>query len=391
MGTGSGSKVALIFAAGVVGGGELGKVPIALPTLSAEFGLSLVQGGLLLGVFQISLMIGGIVAGMLADRFGQRRVMTAGLVIAAAGSAAGALATSVPLLLASRALESAGFMATVLPGPALLARLVGARQLRRTMGLWACYMPTGMGLVLLVGPATIEAIGWRGLWLVFTGLPLVLAAALWRGVDADPPLTGQVAARQRAGPLVAATLRSRGCWLLAIAFGCYAGQWMSVFGFLPTFYRGEGVASGTAGLLIAVGALVNVTGNFGSGLLLQRGVPPDRLLLVASLTMLGCAWILFASGLPFAVRYLAVLLFSATGGLIPGTLFNLTHRFAPTPMAVSTTTGFMQQGSSAGQFFIPPLLATVVSATGGWSLAWTVTGALALINVSLALAMRRRR
>ncbi len=384
------NRVALILAVGIVGGGELGKVPIALPVLSGDFGLSLVEGGLLLGMFQVALMAAGIVAGMMADRFGQRRVMAIGLVIAAIGSALGAMAGSGAQLLASRAVESAGFMAMVLPGPALLGRMVDSRRLRATMGLWACYMPTGMGLVLLLGPIVIDAVGWRALWWAFTLLPLGLAALVWHRVEPDQPHRTGADGEHRAAPLVIATLTCPGCWLLAGAFACYAGQWMSVFGFLPTFYRGQGLTSATAGLLTAIGALVNVTGNFGSGLLLQRGIAAHRLLLLASLTMLACAWILFGSGLPFAARYAAVLAFSAVGGLIPGTLFALTHRYAPTPQAVSTTTGLMQQGSSTGQFIIPPVLAAVVSTAGGWSLAWTVTGALALVNIGLALTMRRR-
>ena len=386
------SRVALIFVVGVVAGFELGRVPIALPALTQAFGLSLVQGGALLGMFQVASMAVGVFAGMLADRFGPRRVMITGLLVAAAASAAGALASTTASLLSWRAIESAGFMAIVLPGPALLARAVEPRRLRATMGLWACYMPTGMGLALLVGPLLLTVAGWRALWWLTAVAPLILALLVHRFVDADPlPAARAVAPDRRALDLVARTLRSPGAWLLAVAFGCYAGQWMSVMGFLPTFYAAEGIAPALAGVLTAIGALVNVTGNFSSGLLLQRGVPAGRLVLIASSTMLVCAWVLFGSSLPFAVRYVSLLAFSAVGGLIPGTLFTLTHRFTPTPAAISTTTGLMQQGSSAGQFLMPLAVALVVSHTNGWSSAWMATGALALVNVGLAIVLLRWR
>ena len=110
------ARVALVFAVGVVGGAELGKVPIALPLLSRDFGLSLVEGGLLLGMFQIASMAVGVFAGMLADRFGQRRVMITGLLVAGLASAAGALAQDALTLLISRGIESVGFMASSCPG-----------------------------------------------------------------------------------------------------------------------------------------------------------------------------------------------------------------------------------------------------------------------------------
>ena len=51
----------------------------------------------------------------------------------------------------------------------------------------------------------------------------------------------------------------------------------------------------------------------------------------------------------------------------------------------------MQQGSSLGQFLLPPIVAWVVSASGGWSLAWTATGVLAVVNLALAMVLYRWR
>jgi CP family cyanate transporter-like MFS transporter len=71
-------------------------------------------------------------------------------------------------------------------------------------------------------------------------------------------------------------------------------------------------------------------------------------------------------GLPPALRYLAVLLFSGVGGLIPATLFSLAVRLAPSEHTLSTTVGWVQQWSSLGQFAGPPLVAWVASLAGGW-------------------------
>jgi MFS transporter, CP family, cyanate transporter len=89
------------------------------------------------------------------------------------------------------------------------------------------------------------------------------------------------------------------------------------------------------------------------------------------------------------VRYLGVLLFSAVGGLVPGTLFALAVRVAPDDGAVSTTVGWMQQWSAFGQFVGPPLVAWAAARAGGWHVTWWVTGACALAGMCIASAMSR--
>jgi MFS transporter, CP family, cyanate transporter len=377
--------LAAVLAAAVIVSLNVGKLPPALPMLREEFGLDLVAASLLVSFFQLAGMLLGLFGGMLADRFGPRRVMRVGLVLAAAGAALGAMATGSAMLLASRAVESAGFILAVLPGPALLARQVPAERLRGVMGLWSAYMPSGMALALVLSPLAYQAVGWRPVWWAIAFASIAMAALLGRAVAPDP----RGRAPQGAFELVRDTLASPRPWVLAAAFGCYAAQWMGVFAFLPTLYTEAGITLAVAGLLTAAGVAINVVGNLSSGLLLQRGVSRPTLIAVAALAMMGGAWLCFGSSAPFPVRYAGVLVFSAFGGLIPGTLFATTAAYAPHPRAVSTTTGLMQQGSTLGQFVSPPLIAAVAASSGGWHNTGWVTGMLALGDLVLAGVIAR--
>src|SRR5690606_14739581 len=80
-------------------------------------------------------------------------------------------------------------------------------------------------------------------------------------------------------------------------------------------------------------------------------------------------------------------------GVIPGTQFACMPRYAPRPQAVTTTVGLVQQGAGMGQVLLPPLVAWVAAASGGWSLTWVVTGAFAPAVLVLAglLALPERR
>ena len=144
----------LVFGVGVTAALHIGKLPVAIPVLQDALGLSLVQAGFLLSLVQLAGMTLGLFVGLLADRVGPRRVMQAGLLLLAAGSALGALAPGVGWLLASRVVEGLGFLLAVLPAPGLLRqRVLHAPTLSRALGWWGAYMPLGTALALLLGAA----------------------------------------------------------------------------------------------------------------------------------------------------------------------------------------------------------------------------------------------
>jgi MFS family permease len=380
---------ALVFAVGVTAALHIGKLPVAIPVLRDALGLGLVQAGFLLSLVQLAGMTLGLFVGLAADRLGPRRVMQVGLLVLAAGSALGALAPGAGWLLASRAVEGLGFLLAVLPAPGLLRqRVLHAPTLSRALGWWGAYMPLGTALALLLGASLISAIGWRSTWLVLATISLIACAVLTAKVP--PPAAfamGQAAAAL--GPRLQKTLAAPGPWLVALAFFLYSGQWLAVIGFLPTIYQQAGFGAAVVGLLTALAAGVNLLGNVAAGRLLARGAAPGRVLQAAYLAMAAGAVIAFAGLGPSWVQYFAVLVFSAVGGLIPGTLFGVAVRLAPNADTVSTTVGWMQQLSSLGQFIGPPLVAWLASRVGGWEWTWVVTGSCSLLGLWVAHRLQR--
>ena len=377
------SLVRLVFAVGVIAALHIGKLPVAIPVLREALGVGLVQAGFLLSLVQLAGMTLGLLVGLAADRLGPRRVMHVGLLVLAAGSALGALAPSAGWLLASRAVEGLGFLLAVLPAPGLLRqRVLHAPTLLRALGWWGAYMPLGTAMALLLGSALIGVLGWRGTWLALAGTSLIAFALLTLRVPPPAALADGRAAVL--GPRLRRTLSARGPWLVALAFFLYAGQWLAVVGFLPTIYQQAGFAASAVGALTALAAGINLLGNVAAGRLLARGVAPGRVLQVAYLTMALGAAVAFAGLVPPWLQYLAVLLFSAVGGLIPGTLFGVAVRLAPDNDTVSTTVGWMQQLSSLGQFMVPPLVAWLALQVGGWQWTWLVTGGCSLLGMWVA-------
>ncbi len=394
----------LVILAGVSAALHVGKLSPALPILRESLGVSLMQAGFLLSLVQLCGMLLGLVVGGAADGWGLRRTLVTGLLLLGMASCLGALAPDANTLLCTRALEGLGFLLVIMPAPSLMRQLVEPQRLSKMMGMWGTFMPLGTGLALLCGPLVIATIDWQGWWWALSGLSFVMAFWIWRRVPSDGAHTPaanldthDLAAQHWRGRLML-TLRSPGPWLVALSFAVYSAQWLAVIGFLPVIYAQAGFAATSTALLTSVVAAVNMLGNIASGRLLSRGMAAHHLLYVGCTVMGLGACLAFQEGgvrwllgdAEATVRFLAVLMFSMVGGVIPGTLFTLAVRLAPTPKTVSTTVGWMQQWSATGQFLGPPLVAWVAAGVGDWHLTWLVTGACALAGLFLARQIGRR-
>jgi CP family cyanate transporter-like MFS transporter len=390
-----GAAYGVIFS-GVVAALQVGKLPPALPDLSQTLGMSLMQSGFLLSLVQLAGMTLALAVGLSADGLGLKRSMLAGLLILGLASGMGATADSAQSLMLWRALEGVGFLGVTLPAPGLIRKLVSDQQMRKLLGYWGAYMPAGTALTLLIGPLWLPAWGWQSWWILFAVLTWAMAFVLWRVVPADV-FSDQASLPTSAANSVAwpqrlhETLTAPGPWWVALCFAVYSGQWLAVVGFLPSIYTQAGLSGFTLGLLTAVAAAVNMLGNMASGRLLQRGFHPSALLALGFFAMALGSLLAFAEltqAWPW-LRYAGVLLFSSCGGLVPGTLFSLAVRLAPHERNVSTTVGWMQQSSAAGQFAGPPLVAWLASQVGGWQWTWMATGLCCVLGGVLSMLIAR--
>ncbi len=132
-------------------------VPALLPLLPGHFGRSFLEIGAALTVFNlVSLIVQGPM-GLVCDRFGHRRVLTAGLVLGGSSFLMLAVMPSYPMLIV--AMATAG-LANGVYHPAdyaLLARGVDGARMGRAFSLhtFAGYLGTAMAPVLLLGTAAL--------------------------------------------------------------------------------------------------------------------------------------------------------------------------------------------------------------------------------------------
>ena len=357
-----------IYAGGLVAGAYMTKVAPALPGLREELGLTLVESGLIATMFNLMGMLIGMLAGVLCDRFGHRRLALAGLVILGAAGVLGGLAGTFTTLLFSRFLEGIGFIVFIVSGVALMSAAAATpRDRAKALGLWSSYMPTGGAIALFAAPLLIAPWGWRGLWIALSVLALAGAAALWRLVPVSQH--GQVSSMR----LVVESLVNRGNLVMAALFALYVAQWTSVMVWLPTFLVDEHrLSAGAAALATALYVLINAPANLTGGWLLARGVPRGALIVGGTLIAALCEIGMLSDVLPPAVRYALVLAFSFSAGVIPASVFSGLPVHARTPQHIGTGNGIVMQASQLGQFLAPLALAWIATGFGWHANLWAL-------------------
>ncbi|MBI4988770.1 MAG: MFS transporter [Rhodocyclales bacterium] len=379
--------VAAATLCGIVVAMNIGKLPIALPHLRSEFGLTLSEAGWLAAAFSALAIVFGLLIGIIADRAGALRFCLVGLAVSGCGGLLGLADPKGNLLLLSRLIEGLGFLAVSVSAPVLVATASASARIRITMGIWSCYMPAGASLCILLAPPLLERHGWRSLW----WLVLILLAVSFAAVVLQRQHYRNVSARRHEGMTdIRLALHQPVPWLLTLAFAAYALQFFAVVIWLPTFLQEQRALSpGIIALLSALVIAVNVPGNLAGGALLHHHVNRGHLIAAASLVM-GLAGLgIFSEGMPDALRYVCCLVLTGVGGVIPVAVLSSSVVLAPTPQQIGTLQGLYLQGSNLGQFAGIPLIAGIVAASGQWQSALVVTASASVVGIVLGLLVAR--
>ena len=162
------------------------------PVFSTELGLQAADLGLLAGAFFLGFASMQLPLGRALDRWGSRRTLMALLAVAVIGCAAFATATSLPGLMAARAMIGAG-VAACLMAPLTLYRQIFSPAAQLRCNSWML-MTGSLGMLASTLPVQwlLPYAGWRGLFWMMAGFlvvgVLLLAALVPRdsSVEAAP-------------------------------------------------------------------------------------------------------------------------------------------------------------------------------------------------------------
>ncbi len=171
-------------------------LPLALAAITAYFHLSSGEAGLLATVTLVVSAVGGVLAGMVADRIGRVRTLMITVGTYAVFTVLCGFAPNYPTLLVLRGLQGLGFGGEWAIGAVLVAEYALARYRGRTAGFIQSSWAVGWGLAVVAYTVVFSladpAVAWRIMF--FTGaLPGLLLLFLRRQVtDAPVPRATEV-------------------------------------------------------------------------------------------------------------------------------------------------------------------------------------------------------
>jgi EmrB/QacA subfamily drug resistance transporter len=147
-------------------------VTTALPVIHKDLHASLSGLEWTVNAYTLTFAVLLITGAALGDRFGRRRMFVIGLSIFTAGSAAAALAPSIDVLIAARAVQGLGG-AIVLPLTlTILSAAVPAERRGLVLGAWGGISGLAVAMGPLVGGAVVEGISWQ--WIFWLNVPIGL-------------------------------------------------------------------------------------------------------------------------------------------------------------------------------------------------------------------------
>jgi len=148
-------------------------VTTALPVIHRDLHASLSGLEWTVNAYTLTFAVFLITGAALGDRFGRRRMFVVGLAIFTAGSAAAALAPSIEVLIAARAVQGFGGAIVTPLTLTILSAAVPAERRGLALGAWGGISGLAVAIGPLVGGAVVQGISWQ--WIFWLNVPIGLA------------------------------------------------------------------------------------------------------------------------------------------------------------------------------------------------------------------------
>jgi MFS family permease len=313
----------LVFLTRTSMGFQFQSIASVAPLMMADLHLSYAELGWLSGLYLLPGALIALPGGVIGQRFGERRVVIAGLALMVVGGALTAVAGAFVAAAASRLLSGIGAVTMNILLAKIVADWFADKELSTAMAIMLTSWPVGLGL----GAVTLGGVAARTSWRT-----AVFATVVVAGIGLVMMLLCRDAPGAAAGPTRGA-LRGRELWQsvsAGFAWGCFNASLVAIIAFGPGLLIARGAALGDAGRVVSLAIWLTMLSVPLGGFLTDKLGRPTLLIVTGSLV--AAATMLLIPVLAHAV--LAFCLVGLAVGAPPGGLMALLPRaLAPERLA----------------------------------------------------------
>ena len=227
---------------------ELTTVPLLLPTIQLQLGLSIRELTWVFNSYGVAVAIGVLVGGWLGDAFSARRVFSAGAACFAIGSSTVSLAGSFEMLIIGRMLQGFGGGVFSPLVPLLLTR-ASPEQPGRMLIVWGSVTGYIAAFAPLFYSSFLESYGWN-LAFQFTALLAIIAIIITfpYGARRQDRNASFSAPKMNYGQV----LRSRDLWVMFVYVFCTYGAITHYLFSLPTKLANQDIDAASIGFTLSI-------------------------------------------------------------------------------------------------------------------------------------------
>ena len=364
---------------------NLGFSPL-LPSIQADVGMSFTQLGFFTGIYGLLALLLSVPAGLTAKRFGEKRVLAAGLVGVAIGSVLLGRAWNFESAVAFRGLTIFGYRFAFVSVLIAVALTAPPKLRGRTMGVLGATSAMASVVGAPLGGMLVGEVGWRSAILGYASMALLGAAVFW--------LFYRVTAERDAAPVASAAhgatphsaFRSPVVWLLALVVGLGGFGQFTITYFVPsvaaTVY---GLNAAAAGIIISTGYIAAIALNLVIGVLTDRF---DKLFVlggIVAILVVASASLTVENELVFRLSTAVVIGFGFSAA---NQLYGLAGSLMPRHEA-GNAMGIVSLGAGLFGYFGPQMLGILRDTTGSFAAGFYMVAVADLLTLGLIVLLYR--
>jgi MFS family permease len=372
-------------------------VSVMFKEISDELSLSPVEIGMVWGTVHLAGLFALFVGGLLADRYGAKRILVITCFLAGVGGALRGVSEDFLSLAASTFLF--GFMASIMFAGAIkaAATLFAGRRFGTANGIMAAGTGFGFTLGAMISATLLSPFlgGWRAVFF-FYGAVSVVVSLLWLLTVKEAERAGTSGSESRLSlrQTGAQVLQVKSVWLMGLALLGFVGCVQGMSGYLPLYLRESGwTAAGADGTLAAftgVGAMAAIPITVLSDRLGLRKtiIIPGLVVIIAGVALLPIANM--ANSAMVWVIMIVMGTFRDAGMTLCNTM--TVEAEGVGPIYSGTAIGLMHTISRVGPIISPPVgNSLAIINPGAPFFLWAAFGLLAAFSLSFIKETGRRK